>query len=207
MFTRIDSSDIDIFNKPARVIIAGFSNSGKSFFTSKLLQNYKNKFDKIILYGSELENSEGLEIEHNEGYDPFSENISKHTLLIFDDTIFNKALIKLAAKLFTKGRHINCSTIFITQNIFLKDNDFRIISLNATHVFLFPMRDLNQIKLYGSTLLSKTQLDSFVNLYQKLVLKKKYGYLMIDFTQSYDSPLRLRSNILGEERFEKAYLL
>ena len=52
MKTIFRDSDVDIFNQPARIIIAGSSNSGKTQLTSNLALKYANRFDLIIICGT-----------------------------------------------------------------------------------------------------------------------------------------------------------
>ena len=42
---------IDLFQQPARIIIAGYSNSGKSQMCSNLVNKYHYKFNKILYCG------------------------------------------------------------------------------------------------------------------------------------------------------------
>ncbi|XP_069176698.1 uncharacterized protein [Procambarus clarkii] len=47
----ITEEQLDIFNEPSRIIIAGFSNGGKSYLCTKLVQKYHLKFSSIIICG------------------------------------------------------------------------------------------------------------------------------------------------------------
>ena len=59
--------------------------------------------------------------------------------------------MKIAAETFTRGRHMNVSLIFCTQNLFLADKAYRTITLNLTVAFLLRKRDCRQVTLYGNT--------------------------------------------------------
>ena len=127
-------------------------------------------------------------------------------MLVFDDIIYKKALLKLAGEVFIRGRHLNISAIIILQNLFFPDKDFRQISLNITHAIILRNRDMRQILSFGGSFLSKDMVKKFADLYKRVVESKKYGHLLIDFTQDSDSPLMFRSEIVSDI-FERAYIL
>ena len=204
----VNASDLTLFQRPNRLLLSGYSNSGKSYFVSNLIRKYRSVFSKVIVIGSDLEFVKDLNIIRDDSYDPFSEDfeIDGHILLIFDDIICNPALVKLASKVFIKGRHKNISPIFITQNLFTNDKNFRVLALNVTHIVLFKMRDLRQISFLAKSFLIDSQIEAFINLYKRIVLKKQYGYLLIDYDADLDSKLRIRSNILNED-YERCFVL
>ena len=68
------------------------------------------------------------------------------------------------------------------------------------------MRDLNQISCFGKTFLTKNQVDTFLILYKKIVLRQKYSYLLIDFTKNSEDALAIRS-LVANENYEVVYLL
>ena len=145
MYARIGGEDLDLFKKPARLLISGFSGSGKSTFVVSLIRKYRNKFSKIVVLGSELECSKELDILTNSDFNPFEENLSGHTLMIFDDIIYNRKLLNLSGEVFIRGRHLNISSVLVTQNLFLADKNFRQITLNITGIVLLKHRDAIQI--------------------------------------------------------------
>lgn len=210
MYNIINENDISLFNKPHRILISGFSGSGKSFFTSNLIKKYRSNFKRVIVIGSDLENVHDLNVERLDDFNPFDLDegeIGEHILLIFDDIIYQKKLLKLAGEVFIRGRHLNISCILLTQNLFINDPNFRTLALNVTHLILFRMRCIVQLTTFARTFLNKTEIESFLKLYKKIVLGvNKYGYLLVDFTTDSESILKLRSNIIGEE-YERSYVL
>ena len=206
---KISEKDLSLFDNPFRILIAGASNSGKSFFASELIRRYYLKFTKIIVIGSDLENIDDLNIERNDDFNPFDEleSLIGETLVVFDDVIFNENIIKIASQCFIRGRHLRISCIFLSQNLFLNNKYFRIISLNCTHVVLFQMRDSKQIKYFAKSFLSDGKIEPFSKLYRKEVLNKDYNYLFIDFTKHPNSKLQIRNNIFNIGSFEKIYIL
>ena len=160
MYTRVSEEEVDVFSLPARILVAGASNSGKSFFVSRLVNKYQTKFKRIVIIGANLENVDGLNIIRDDQYNPLLETGSnEESLVIFDDVIFNPRVMKIAAETFTRGRHMNVSLIFCTQNLFLADKAYRTITLNLTAAFLLRIRDSRQVTLYGNTFLPKEKIN------------------------------------------------
>ena len=123
-YIKVTQEELDIFSKPARLLISGYSGSGKSTFISRLIKKYRHKFNRVIVLGSELDISKEFNVEFNNDFNPFQEFLRDSTLLIFDDIIYNKKLLTLAGEVFIRGRHLNISSILVTQNIFLSDKKF-----------------------------------------------------------------------------------
>ena len=111
--------------------------------------------------------------------------------------------------MFIRGRHLNISSILITQNLFLADKNFRQISLNITCIVLLRHRDMKQILTFGRSFLPDSKVKQFLSLYTKIIAKGKFNHLLIDFTSDFDSPISIRSSVvnLNEGEYEKAYLL
>ena len=205
-YTTIVENDVNIFFKPARLIVAGYSGSGKSTLVVNIIRKYRENFNRVIVLGNDLEQSRELEIERDDTFNPFDENLKGNTLLIFDDIIYNKQLLTLAGEVFIRSRHYNVSVILVTQNLFLSDKNFRQITLNTTHIIILRNRDERQIITFARSFLPNEKLKKFLDLYKKIVTKKRHQYLMVDFTADCDSPLLIRTSIIGEG-YERAFLL
>ena len=198
MYTRVAADDADLFVRPARILISGFSGSGKSSLVVSILKKYRYKFNKVVLLGGDLEGVDDLNVIKDDDFDPFQEHLANSTLMIFDDVIFNRKLLTLAGEVFIRGRHLQISSLFCSQNLFFSDKNFRQVSLNTTHIILLRHRDEKQILCFARTFLSDEKVKKFLNLYKKVVSKKRHQHLLVDFTTELDSPLMFRSNIAGE---------
>ena len=203
--------DIDIFKQPARVIIAGSSNSGKTNLTSKLVLKYANRFDVVIICGvayHDLETSSiGAQVKvFTDIINPFDytddHNKSKGILYILDDCFLEASQNKYVVDAFTKGRHSNISIILITQNLFFSGKHARNISLNASHYILTKNRDRGQVELLGRQLFGKSKAQDFGEIYKRALCLRKYSYLLTDLSPTTPEELQLRSNIVGEHPFE-----
>ena len=206
MYTTVSEEEVNLFNPSARIIVVGSSNSGKSTLVSKIIKKYRSYFNRVILIGAELPDKETLNVERDDSFNPFNEDLVGNTLLVFDDITFKNDLIKIAADVIVRGRHLNCSIIWCIHNIFTSNKDYRIASINASHFILLRTRDINQVATFGKTFLCKSQISSFVDLYKKEVIKNRYSYLLLDFNKSFDEPLSIRTNI-ANEGYEKIFEL
>ena len=84
----------DLFHNPARIIISGYSNSGKSEMCSNLIRKYHHKFNTILSCGV---NSHNLQNNPNineklhilsEIVNPFDYSYNGNALFILDDYFF-----------------------------------------------------------------------------------------------------------------------
>ena len=118
-------------------------------------------------------------------------------LIVFDDMIAdminNNKLNPIVTELFTRGRKLNISIVFITQSYFKVPKDVR---LNSTHFFIMKIpnkRELQQIALNHS---SDIDFKDSMEIYKKRTTEP-YSFLVNDTALPSDDPLRFRKNLLG----------
>ena len=202
---------LNLFNTPARIIIAGYSNSGKSEFCCNLIKKYHYKFNNILYCGvtsHTLQNNPKINSKlhiSNDIVNPFDYTYEGSTLFILDDCFLEATESKNVVNAFTKGRHENISTIFITQNLFFSGKFARSIALNCSHYILMRNRDLGQIEVLGRQLYGKKKAHDFVELYKKALSVNTYGYLLVDLGPKTPPELQLRTNILNETPYQIVY--
>lgn len=201
----------DIFNDPARIIIAGYSNSGKSELCSKLIKLYQEKFDHILYCGVDKHPLQEDKIINpkltvsSEILNPFDYAYSGGILFILDDCFLEAVQDKNVVNAFTKGRHKKISSIFITQNLFFSGKHSRTISLNCSHYILLKNRDMNQIETLGRQLYGKGKGQDFVATYKRALTYNTYGYLLVDLGPKTPEQLQLRTNITGETPYQVVF--
>ena len=209
--TEYTEDSIDLFQQPARIIIAGYSNSGKSQMCSNLINKYHYKFNTILYCGvnsHKLQNNPDIKDKlhiSSEIVNPFDYTYDGNTLYILDDCFLEANESKFVVNAFTKGRHENISTIFITQNLFFSGKFARSIALNCSHYILMRNRDLGQIEVLGRQLFGKNKGSSFVDIYKKAHTVNTYGYLLVDLGPKTPSELQLRTNIIDETPYQIVY--
>ena len=121
-------------------------------------------------------------------YNPNKEN---KILIVFDDMItdmiHNKQLDSIVTtKLFTRGRELNTSLVFISQSYFKVPKDVR---LNTTHFFISKIpnkRERQQIAINHSPDISA---KDFTNIYRKCTVEP-YSFFVNDTTLASSNPLR-----------------
>ena len=208
---------LDPFANPARIIIAGFSNSGKSVLCQKIIELYETHFQYILYCGVsehplETHPSIGPKFKvSKEILNPFDytekgqTGVNKGLLFILDDCFLEASDNKFVTNAFTAGRHSSISVIFITQNMFHSGKFSRSISLNCSHYILMKNRDFSQIETLGRQLFGRQKASAFSDIYKKALSRNRYGYLLVDFAPSTPELLQLRTNILGETEYQIAY--
>ena len=80
--------------------------------------------------------------------------------------------------------------IMVSQNVFQKGPNARMISLNThIHVLFTNKRDEAQVSVLAHKLFhSKTKKNKFLTMYDE-DMKQRYGYLVIDCTPQYPSEI------------------
>ena len=207
---------------PYRILTIGGSGSGKTNTLLNLINNQPD-IDKIYLYAKDpyedkyqllINKRESTGLKHfnnpkafvqysNDMHDAYK-NIDHYNpdkenkiLIVFDDMIAdminNKKLNSIVTELFSRGRKLNISLVFITQSYFKVPKDVR---LNTTHFFIMKIpnkRELQQIIINHS---SDRNTKDFINIYKKCT-DKPYSFLVNDTTLASDDPLRFRKNLFN----------
>ena len=206
---------INLFSTPARILVAGYSNSGKTQLTQKIIEGYHENFHTILYCGVDKHPLERHpEMRHKfrisrEILNPFDYTdcgINKQGLLfILDDCFIEASDNKFVTQAFTAGRHSNISVIFITQNIFHSGKFSRSISLNCSHFVLMRNRDMGQIEVLGRQLFGRKKASDFADIYKRALSYNKYGYLLVDLAPNTPEELQLRTNIVGETKYQVVF--
>ena len=187
---------------PFSMLVAGSRMAGKSQFTKNLLLSGMIIPDVKKIYWiyktwqnmfSELRN---LNIEFIQDL-PNDFDSMTNSLIVFDDMMQEASNSEQVQSLFTRGRHLNISVIFLTQNLFHKGKHSRDISLNSDYIVLFKnVRDASQISHFGKQMYPNN--TKFLNWAFKDATKAPFTYLFLDLRPDTDESIRVRANILGE---------
>lgn len=139
-------------------------------------------------------------------YNPLSRKSKTKLLVVYDDFLMCNASLKIIANVFCRGRHGNISVAYLNQSLFHPNPFHRTISLNSTHFILLRLRNVNKISVFGKTFLPNDKICYFVSLHKACAEKMNYGYIVVYFTQTSDSKLLVRTNVVGPG-YEKALVL
>ena len=171
-----------------RMLICGGSGSGKTNLLYHMLMKPLVYYDQIYLYAKNLEQQKYQdmikkfnEISQSVGYDVLVcsnddivpvENLMDNTaqkIVIFDDYVCDKNQ-KPLIEYFIRGRHKNCSVIYLSQSFYGTPKDIR---LNCSHFCVYEFPSSNERNLISRELgIDKEQ-------YIKAT-KKPYSFLYVD---------------------------
>ena len=138
-----------------------------------------------------LNDSEAF-IEYSNDMDDIYKNIEENNpnnkrkiLIVFDDMIAdilsNKELNPIVTDLFIRGRKLNISLVFVTQN--------------STHYFIMKISNKRELQQIAFNYSSYNDFGDSINLHKKCTAKS-YSFLGIDATFTSDNPSRFRNNLL-----------
>ena len=125
-------------------------------------------------------------------------------LIIFDDCINSLQLPEISDFFLVDGRHRNLSCIFISQKIFINNDNFREITQNSDYFIIFKNpRNIQEIRtLNGQMTPGSVELIS----YYKLATSDPFSYLVINLTQECRNEVKYLSHLFKETHHVTAYL-
>ena len=194
--TNVPVMDYDIFklHHLFSMLVAGPRGAGKSEFVKQLLSLkcyiMTNPPERIVwFYGRhqlDLFCSLTEEIPSIEFYEGLPTNIEvmfdryKHNICIINDLMQSASGNQLVKKLFTNGRHLNLSVVFVSQNLFYAGKKCRTISLNSTYIVVFKNpRDQTQIRHLACQMFPPK--PKFLQATYEDATKDPYRHLFSDF--------------------------
>lgn len=204
---------------PFRLLLVGPSGSGKTSWVMKLTHWSETLFDRkpayVVYYYNIWQNAYGQMRnvdEFRQGIPTREEieNLSVYSerggsLVIIDDQLKN-INADLSEIFMVAGRHSDVSLVFLSQNLFPKDQHFRNISLQSTYIVLMKKpRDSSSIN-HLARQLSPSNSRFIISSYVDATEKNPYSYFFIDLHQETDEKLRYRTNVLPHEQPHIAYV-
>ena len=174
-------------DKNFRMLVAGPSNVGKTNTILHILMKPLAYYDKLYLYAKNLEQGKYHyltktfdEISKRVGYNvlecsndniiPVSEMDSdSQKVVIFDDFVCEKNQAPLI-DYFIRGRHKNCSVIYLSQSFYKTPKDIR---LNCSHFCIYYFPSENERSLITR------ELSCTMDQYDKAT-NKQYSFLYVD---------------------------
>ena len=171
-----------------RMLICGNSGSGKTNLLTHMLMKPLVFYDQIHLYAKNLEQEKYQnmiksfdEISQLVGYNVLVcsnddivpvENLMDNTaqkIVIFDDFVCDKNQ-KPLIDYFIRGRHKNCSVIYLSQSFYGTPKDIR---LNCSHFCIYEFPSSNEKNLISREL--GVDKDQYIN-----ATNKPYSFLYVD---------------------------
>ena len=197
-----------------KLFISGPSRSGKTVFVKELIENL-DIFAKAppqlvtVVYKvfqpiyNEMNVDHVLQDGPNLKQRLFNIANGQSMLVIFDDMINSNSLGELSDLFMVDGRHMNLSMIFISQKMFVNNEDFREISRNCDYYAVFKNpRDAREIRTLASQMTpGKMELVS----YYKEATQSPFSYLLINITQECQDEVKYLSHLFHKPHVVNAY--
>ena len=220
---RVVRANMDVYDltlkHPFSCIVSGCSGSGKTTWVHKLLLNrgdmIDREIDKVYMFYSEEQpnlfqkmRSDGVVHEFILGIPTmdFVRDITAtnmNILIIIDDNMKN--VDEDMSELFTTFRHRNASLLFLTQNLFQQNRDYRTMSLNANYITIMKNpRDSSQIMSFAKQF-SPGNTRFVVDAFRNATTNKAHSYVLFDLRQETPDNVRMRTNIFPDEAPMSAY--
>ena len=178
--------------------------SGKSVFTKNLLlkEIISPPVKKVVwVYKTWQPMFDELNMLNIEFLDdlPNFETMGKDTLIVIDDFMSEASNSKQVQSLFTRGRHLGLSVIYLSQNLFHQGKYSRDMSLNMDYIVLFKnVRDATQIGHLARQMYPQN--SKFLLWAYNDATSQPYGHLFLDLKPNGNESLRVRGNILDEHQ-------
>ena len=202
---------------PFSMMVAGERKAGKTEFTKSFLRSrgtiINPSLERIVwcyakhqeeLYEELMTINSNIEYVHG-----IPENIEtmfmkdQTNLIVLDDMMDEASKNEKVSQLFTRGRHDNLSVIFLTQNLFHKNQ--RSISLNSDYMAIFKNpRDKSQIQNLARQFMPTN--SKFLTWAYQDATEKPHSYLLLDLTPNTDDRYRVRAKILPDEEPQIVYI-
>lgn len=197
---------------PSTFLLAGPTQTGKSCFVKKLIEN-KDEMFKVppvavkYAYGAWQPMFEDLQesgVDFHRGV-PSGDELKQwsrdgqHVLVVLDDVMQEACSSPEIMSLFTVQCHHNdMSVVFLTQNVFPPGKCARTISLNCHYIVLFKTkRDTLQVQTLGKQILPG-EVGYFMDAYRDAT-KEAFGYLLCDLHPKTDKEFQLRTHVFPDE--------
>lgn len=137
-----------------RIIVVGESGSGKTVCLPELICNYFGNVDHIILFCEHYKQKPyqylydtGVKMDINKEWnsDFWAESYTgddRHCVVIIDDQPMDPRVLSAFNFLFTRGRHMKCSVVLLTQDFFSVP---KIARKNTNTFFFFRVNNFTHI--------------------------------------------------------------
>lgn len=190
-----------LFRNGTNIIVYGMTGSGKTEFVKTVLEKkHVTNFPERIFYLYKIR--QPFMDSWNDGIRPkikFIEGLDLdcvkdgNCILIIDDLILEKQ--RQTAEIFIYGSHHNNITVFfLTQNLFIRDDCFRLMSLNASYFVLScGMRSMRAVKTLAHQIFTGRDVDRVIEAY-KSSSQKPYEFIVLSFLPDLPSQLTVCSN-------------
>ena len=215
MSSTVEEPTLLQFETPTSFMVCGPTNSGKTWFVKRILENAHLMFKEpptfvLYCYGSVWQpmfddmQQNVKSICFHEGLptkakllDIYRDNV--HFICALDDLMSESAnSVEVEQFVCIGSHHLNMTIICLVQNLFQKGKVMRTLSLHTHYFVLYKnRRDQEQIQRFGRQAFPQ-QSKYFLDTYQKAT-STLYGYLSVDLNPHSNKLYSFRSRIFPGE--------
>ena len=196
---------------PFSILLSAPSQSGKSHWILKLIENCRSKItppiDKIIYVNATVTaDLKELLLRHSPVPVRLTNDIThvvgdprSNTLVIVDDLMDNDEVRKEVERMFIKRvHHDNLSVAYLVQNLYHGGKEHRTVSLNANYLWLGTnRRAADQIRTLAQQIFP-TKTKFFLEAYHDAITRRPYGYLFVDLKVTTPEDYRVKTDVLTD---------
>ena len=194
-------------------LVAGGTGSGKTTWVFNLLRNRHSmifpNIDRVYYFYAEdqpiykqMKDEQCVDkfiadIPSAEAIKHLTRTKGQNVLIIIDDNMKN--VNADFSEIFTTFRHRNASVIFMTQNMFHQNKEYRTMSLNANYITIMKNpRDQSQIINFAKQF-SPYNTRFIADVFRYATYNRPFSYLFFDLRQETSDSLRVKTNIFPHE--------
>ena len=201
------------FSHPARIVVCGPSNSGKTTLVMAILHNWQTFFHhpvtKVVWYygvyqpGYDKLAKKGVLLREGVPEDiqkdfPTAAPSNETYIIVLDDLMKEATKDGQVLDIFTKhSHHRNITAFMLTQNLYHQGRHSVDITRNVSvAIFIVEMRNIRVLEHFLHSGYDKQQVRQIMAWIRETTFGKPYSNFMIDFSPATHDEHRLRINIL-----------
>ena len=194
------------FRCGTNILVYGVSGSGKSHFVMDIIKHrlITSFPDKVYYFykvrqpfmDTWVKSKMSPKISFIEDL-PTNELENGNCLAIFDDLLLNN--LKTVAELFVYGsHHLNVTVMFLSQNLYPKDEFFRLMSLNSHYMVLFAdIRSQRQVNTLANQIFTSEDKMRLVNAF-RMAINTPYGFVVLNFVKDVPREITVLTNFWSD---------
>ena len=190
-------------SNPCNILISGPSGAGKTTVALKLIKHrqcmFKKPIERVIYCYDRYQPvfNSYPEVEFLQNFDDITFDKERSTLLIIDDKMGK--ITQALQDQFTSGRHLNVSSVFLTQQLFLPDRRHRVISANCQHqVIMKSAKGMMNLELLSRQIFPRDKAKELCKCYENAT-GAPYSYIWLDLHPQTPDTVRVKSCVFPDE--------
>lgn len=205
-----EEEDPRLLKHPFSLLLSGPSQSGKTYWTIKLIEKCRQKvvppIDRVVFVyniwqphlSQTLRQSSPVPVQFTDSVETIQGRRDVNQLVIIDDHMDCADMEKEVVKFFIKRvHHENLSCAYMVQNLYHASKLHRTISLNANYLWIGAnRRAADQIRTLAVQVFPGRH--KFLQDVYDDVTSRPYGYLFLDFKQTTPEDYRVKTDVLSD---------